>query len=107
MGELHRHGVDRREGLVGGDLFDFQFHDEQVLGIAIGLSICTTLLNDTQQQLALQYICDSQRSIGEITYLLGYSEPASFTRAFRRWTGKSPLQFRGHRRAPHPVWQRV
>jgi len=67
----------------------------------------TALLNDTQQQLAMQYICDSQRSIGEITYLLGYSEPASFTRAFRRWTGKSPLQFRGRRQSPHPVWQRI
>jgi len=67
----------------------------------------TSLLNETQQQLALQYICDSQRSIGEITYLLGYSEPGSFTRAFRRWTGKSPLQFRGHRQAPHPAWQRI
>ncbi len=67
----------------------------------------TTLLNETQQQLAMQYICDSQRSIGEITYLLGYAEPGSFTRAFRRWTGKSPLQFRGHRQAPHPAWQRI
>ncbi len=59
----------------------------------------TTLLNDTQRQLAMQYIRESHRSIGEITYLLGYSEPGSFTRAFRRWTGKSPLQFRGQRPA--------
>jgi len=53
------------------------------------------LLNDTQQQLAMQYIGERHRSIGEITYLLGYSEPGSFSRAFRRWTGKSPLQYRG------------
>jgi AraC-like DNA-binding protein len=66
----------------------------------------TTLLNDTQQQLAMQYIRESHRSIGEITYLLGYSEPGSFTRAFRRWTGKSPLQFRGHKQVPPSAFQR-
>ena len=67
----------------------------------------TTLLNETQQQLAIQYIRESHRSIGEITYLLGYSEPGSFTRAFRRWTGKSPMQFRGHRQVPPSAYQRV
>jgi len=54
------------------------------------------LLNETQQELALQYIRDSSRSIGEITYLLGFSEPSNFTRAFKRWTGKSPGEFRSH-----------
>ena len=54
------------------------------------------LLNETQQELALQYIRDSSRSIGEITYLLGFSEPSNFTRAFKRWTGRSPGEFRSH-----------
>lgn len=67
----------------------------------------TAVLNETQQQLALEYVRGSNRSIGEITYLLGYSEPGSFTRAFRRWTGKSPLQFRGHRPAPPSAGQRL
>ena len=52
------------------------------------------LLEDTRQQLALQYLRDARRSIGEITYLLGFSEPSNFTRAFKRWTGKSPAQYR-------------
>jgi len=52
------------------------------------------LLEDTRQQLARQYLRDSRRSIGEITYLLGFSEPSNFTRAFKRWTGKSPAQYR-------------
>jgi AraC-like DNA-binding protein len=52
------------------------------------------LLNETQQELALQYIRDTSRTIGEITYLLGFSEPSNFTRAFKRWTGKSPGEFR-------------
>ena len=52
------------------------------------------LLSDTQQELALFYIRDSNRSIGEITYLLGFSEPSNFTRAFKRWTGQSPAEYR-------------
>jgi AraC-like DNA-binding protein len=54
------------------------------------------LLNETQQELALQYMRDTSRSIGEVTYLLGFSEPSNFTRAFKRWTGKSPGEFRSH-----------
>ena len=52
------------------------------------------LLEETRRQLALQYLRDSRRSIGEITYLLGFTEPSNFTRAFKRWTGKSPVQYR-------------
>jgi len=53
-----------------------------------------TLLEDTRRDLAIQYIKGSQRSVGEITYLLGFSEPSNFNRAFRRWTGKTPSEFR-------------
>jgi len=52
------------------------------------------LLDETRKDLATQYIRDSHRRIGEITYLLGFSEPSNFTRAFRRWTGASPNEFR-------------
>ena len=53
-----------------------------------------TLLEGTRRELAVQYIRDSQRPICEVTYLLGFSEPSNFTRAFKRWTGKSPGEFR-------------
>jgi AraC-like DNA-binding protein len=52
------------------------------------------LLEDTRRELARQYVSNSRLSVGEITYLLGFSDPANFTRAFRRWTGQSPSAFR-------------
>jgi len=52
------------------------------------------LLEDTRQALAQQYLRENHRSIGEITYLLGFSEPSNFTRAFKRWTGQTPAEFR-------------
>jgi AraC-like DNA-binding protein len=54
-----------------------------------------TLLESTRQELALHYIRETHRSLGEITYLLGFSEPSNFTRAFKRWTGKTPAEYRG------------
>ena len=53
-----------------------------------------SLLEGTRHDLALQYIREQHRTIGEITYLLGFSEPSNFSRAFRRWTGMSPAEFR-------------
>lgn len=57
------------------------------------------LLDETRRELATCYIDDRQLSISEISYLLGFSEPANFTRAFRRWTGKAPSTFREQRHA--------
>lgn len=53
------------------------------------------LLEETRRELAEQYVRDSGMPIKEITFLLGFSEPANFSRAFKRWTGVSPSSFRG------------
>ncbi len=52
------------------------------------------VLNQTRRELALSYIADNRYSISEITYLLGFSDSSSFTRAFKRWTGQAPSNFR-------------
>ena len=52
------------------------------------------LLEDIRHSLAEQYLRERHHSIGEITYLLGFSSPSSFTRAFKRWTGKTPVEYR-------------
>lgn len=54
----------------------------------------STLVEDVRRELALSYMKESNYSMTEISLLVGYSESASFTRAFRRWTGQSPQQYR-------------
>jgi len=55
------------------------------------------LVDDTRRDLALRYIEDPGKTITEITFLLGFSGQSAFTRAFRRWTGKSPTDYRDKR----------
>jgi AraC-like DNA-binding protein len=47
--------------------------------------------------LAEKYLRDPALSVGEVAYLVGFSEPSAFSRAFRRWTGSSPQDFRAER----------
>ena len=54
-----------------------------------------TILDDTRRELAQRLIRDRAMTLGEISYLLGFSETSSFSRACRRWTGVSPSQLRG------------
>jgi AraC-like DNA-binding protein len=52
------------------------------------------LLGETRHALALRHMRDPRCSIGEIAYLLGFSDSSSFGRAFKRWTGQTPSQYR-------------
>ena len=52
------------------------------------------LLQDTRLQLARKYLRHPNRSVVETAYLLGFSEPSTFSRAFKRWTGTAPADFR-------------
>lgn len=52
------------------------------------------VLNNLREELSIQYLRQSHLSIGEIGYMLGFSSPNNFGRAFRRWTGVSPQQYR-------------
>jgi AraC-like DNA-binding protein len=51
------------------------------------------LLDSTRRDLALDYLRQGQHSLVDIAFLVGFSDQANFTRAFRRWTGKSPSSF--------------
>lgn len=53
-----------------------------------------TLVDDTRRRFALNYLRDRGHTLAEIAYLLGYSEVSAFNRAFRRWTGSTPSDYR-------------
>jgi AraC-like DNA-binding protein len=53
-----------------------------------------TLLVETRRNLAEVYILDSSLTLTEISLLLGFSEPSSFSRAFKNWTGSAPSEAR-------------
>jgi len=52
------------------------------------------ILNELRHELADKYIKDSSMNLNEISFLLGFSEMSSFSRAFKRWTGSSPSAYR-------------
>ncbi len=60
-----------------------------------GLSF-NQLVDETRQQLVLHYLRDPALELAEIAFLVGFSEPGSLARAFRRWTGQSPGEYRRH-----------
>ncbi|MBH3341617.1 AraC family transcriptional regulator [Pseudomonas mendocina] len=60
-----------------------------------GLSF-SQLVDETRQQLVLHYLRDPALELAEIAFLVGFSEPGSLARAFRRWTGTSPGEYRRH-----------
>jgi AraC-like DNA-binding protein len=57
------------------------------------------VLDDLRRKLALDFLAGKRVSVNETAYLVGFSDPASFSRAFKRWTGVSPREVRTARAA--------
>jgi AraC-like DNA-binding protein len=52
------------------------------------------VLDAFRQEMAAHLLRDHSLAIYEVAFLLGYAEPSTFYRAFRRWKGTSPQEFR-------------
>lgn len=52
------------------------------------------LLDTTRKSQARKYLAQNDRSISEIAFFLGFSQISSFNRAFKRWYGKNPSEYR-------------
>ena len=59
-----------------------------------------SVLNEVRQALAIDYLCSTDLSVDEISFLLGYSETSNFRHAFKQWTGESPTAYRKQRGQP-------
>ena len=84
----------------------------RVVGLRLGVPVRTlnrrlaeqgtslrALRDEVRCDTACQLLAQEEKTAGEVGQLLGYSEPAAFTRAFRRWTGLAPARWRAQRPA--------
>jgi AraC-like DNA-binding protein len=62
-----------------------------------------TLREEMRKQTAETFLADRTLSVGEVAFLLGFSEPAAFHRAFKRWHNTTPEAFRKQRRNSLPA----
>ena len=53
----------------------------------------STLLQEIRYQLAKQYLDKGELSISSVAHTLGYSEQSAFTRAFKNWSGMTPITY--------------
>jgi len=52
------------------------------------------LVEEVRKDKAMRYVASDHYALGEIAFLLGFSELSAFSRAFKRWTGIAPAQYR-------------
>jgi len=52
------------------------------------------VLEQLRHELAVRHLANARTSIGEVAFVLGFSELSAFYRAFKRWTGQTPADFR-------------
>lgn len=53
------------------------------------------ILDEVRRDKAQRWVAQGTMSLGEIAFGLGFSEPSAFHRAFKRWTGRTPRDYRG------------
>lgn len=52
------------------------------------------ILDDLRRDLAVEFLSDTEQSLADIAEALGFSEASAFHRAFRKWTGVKPGEYR-------------
>jgi AraC-like DNA-binding protein len=98
VGEALRHGKPELATVARGMAFGTRTLQRRLTDAGLDFK---TLVDDTRHRLALRYLADPRNTLAEVAYLLGYSETSAFNRAFRRWTGSTPLRHRrGKLRSP-------
>jgi AraC-like DNA-binding protein len=58
------------------------------------------LTDELRRDVAIHYLRETAMTVEDIAYALGFSDPANFRQAFRRWTSATPQQFRAANAGP-------
>jgi AraC-like DNA-binding protein len=58
----------------------------------------SSIVDDLRRELAERHLGEASPTVSEIAFLLGFSDVRAFAKAFRRWTGQSPSEYRAERR---------
>lgn len=58
------------------------------------------ILGEVRRELASRHLTEGRLAIGEIAFILGFSEPSAFHRAFKQWTGHAPHAYRTLQESP-------
>lgn len=59
--------------------------------------------DEVRQALARRYVADPTLGLAEVAYLLNFRDLSGLYRAFRRWTGKTPVEYRREHAPAHPI----
>ncbi len=60
----------------------------------------SNLVDQVRKELAIEYIKQPHRGLHEITFLLGFTDSSSFSRAFKHWTGVAPSKYKRQQTLP-------
>jgi AraC-like DNA-binding protein len=52
------------------------------------------IVDDLRREMAIKYLRDTDMTVEDVAFTLGFNDAASFRRAFRRWTSATPQRFR-------------
>ncbi|MBX2881079.1 MAG: AraC family transcriptional regulator [Granulosicoccus sp.] len=99
---------ERVLALFGGNL-SRQLPGAEAVGQSLGLSVSTlrrqlkeegtsfqSLKDEHRREAAVKYLDDRSLSFSDIAERLGFDEPSAFFRAFKRWTGQTPSEYRNN-----------
>ena len=67
----------------------FRSHQLTVAGTSL-----QRIITQHRKSLSRRLLSQTDESIAEIVYLTGFSEPSTFYRAFKRWEGMTPIEYR-------------
>lgn len=71
-------------------------------GLAAEGATFSEVLDQMRHELAIRHLAEKHLAIGEVAFLLGFSELSSFYRAFKRWTGMTPSAYREQSQRGNP-----